>query len=367
MHLEHMNQSSKANDYYSRPLTAVRPPLPIDNLRPDGRYIVGPGAAGAAGAAGLTSTDDDGGDGFDVFDDDDDVDDDVDDVDGVGDPGHVDSKRRRGSSGVSPFDLVSVNAAAAASAAYAANTPTSSSSSSRPPKREAAVAKEKNREHAKNTRIRKKLYIEALKESVRLLTEEREKVERDRRVAIARLSEQTTVRRQVLQTLLYFRSSAEMDPQRWRTVVEENVVFTLPIAPYRSFPPAEVVDGQRRVVGIDALIADTASLATMIQSVGKPRADGATVTAQYYCSEEDSIIAGDVYMSKCLLRTGNRHTPPITGTPPPIREWRTQVALYTLLPHPHPPPTLTLHPLPRPAAQTTLWNTGRSTTCSSKA
>jgi hypothetical protein len=76
------------------------------------------------------------------------------------------------------------------------------------------------------------------------------------------------------------------------------------------------VDGQRRVVGIDALIADTASLATMIQSVGKPRADGATVTAQYYCSEEDSIIAGDVYMSKCLLRTGNRHTPPITGTPP---------------------------------------------------
>ena len=41
------------------------------------------------------------------------------------------------------------------------------------------------------------------------------------------------------------------------------------------------------------------------QSVGRPRADGSTVAAQYYCSHDDAIIAGDVYMSKWLLRTEN--------------------------------------------------------------
>ena len=51
-------------------------------------------------------------------------------------------------------------------------------------------AKAKNREHAKNTRIRKKHYIEALKESLKLLSEERDKIDRDRRNSLSRLAEQ---------------------------------------------------------------------------------------------------------------------------------------------------------------------------------
>ena len=51
-------------------------------------------------------------------------------------------------------------------------------------------AKAKNREHAKNTRIRKKHYIEALKESLKLLFDEREKIDKDRRNYLSRLAEQ---------------------------------------------------------------------------------------------------------------------------------------------------------------------------------
>ena len=59
-------------------------------------------------------------------------------------------------------------------------------------------AKAKNREHAKNTRIRKKHYIEALKESLKLLFDEREKIDKDRRNSLSRLAEQVRRIRYIL-------------------------------------------------------------------------------------------------------------------------------------------------------------------------
>jgi hypothetical protein len=56
-------------------------------------------------------------------------------------------------------------------------------------------AKAKNREHAKNTRIRKKHYIEALKESLKLLLEKRDKTDKDQRITLSRLAEQVCVLR----------------------------------------------------------------------------------------------------------------------------------------------------------------------------
>jgi hypothetical protein len=54
-------------------------------------------------------------------------------------------------------------------------------------------AKAKNREHAKNTRIRKKHYIEALKESLKLLLEKRDKTDKDQRITLSRLAEQVFI------------------------------------------------------------------------------------------------------------------------------------------------------------------------------
>lgn len=102
------------------------------------------------------------------------------------------------------------------------------------------TAKEKNREHAKNTRIRKKNYLEALKDSIRVLTEDRERVERDRKVSLSRLLEQATVRKKVLADIMNFRVIGMLDRNVWATLVDENVEVVLPITPYRSFPPSEV-------------------------------------------------------------------------------------------------------------------------------
>lgn len=58
--------------------------------------------------------------------------------------------------------------------------------------------KTKNREHAKKTRIRKKNYIESLKETVKLFSEEREKADRDTRMALTRLAEQVRLFHEIL-------------------------------------------------------------------------------------------------------------------------------------------------------------------------
>jgi hypothetical protein len=50
--------------------------------------------------------------------------------------------------------------------------------------------KTKNREHAKKTRIRKKNYIESLKEAVKNFSDERERIDRDSRITLSRLTEQ---------------------------------------------------------------------------------------------------------------------------------------------------------------------------------
>ncbi len=102
------------------------------------------------------------------------------------------------------------------------------------------TAKEKNREHAKNTRMRKKNYIESLKESIKLMVDEREKIDRERKVAFSRLQEQITVRKKVLQEVLEYRASGVLDAALWGTLLEESIIFVLPVTPYRSFPPLEV-------------------------------------------------------------------------------------------------------------------------------
>lgn len=54
-------------------------------------------------------------------------------------------------------------------------------------------AREKNREHAKNTRMRKKNYIESLKENIKHLSDEREKSDQERKMNLSKLADQVSL------------------------------------------------------------------------------------------------------------------------------------------------------------------------------
>merc|ERR1719378_1936002 len=72
-------------------------------------------------------------------------------------------------------------------------------------------SKAKNREHAKNTRIRKKNYIRTLKETIQQLGEEREIEDRHQRMMLMQIAEKSRIRRRVVQGFLYYSSRNEQD------------------------------------------------------------------------------------------------------------------------------------------------------------
>lgn len=100
--------------------------------------------------------------------------------------------------------------------------------------------RDRNREHARSTRLRKKAYVQKLKELVEGLHAERTEEVRQRRVAIQHLAEVQTVRRKVVRSFLQLHSSFTADERKWSTVLEEDFWLKQPVTPYRSFRRAEI-------------------------------------------------------------------------------------------------------------------------------
>lgn len=100
--------------------------------------------------------------------------------------------------------------------------------------------RDRNREHARSTRLRKKAYVQKLSELVECLHAERTEEVRQRRVAIQHLSEMQNVRRNVVRTFLRYHANYEPSERKWETLLEENFWLKQPITPYRSFPRAEI-------------------------------------------------------------------------------------------------------------------------------
>ena len=124
----------------------------------------------------------------------------------------------------------------------------------------------KNREHAKNTRMRKKNYIETLKENIKNISTTRDARDRERKTAITRLadqvheryifqtlyhhfsppslqplpSEQTLTRKKNISTFFNYRASIETSTEAWNTVLESDFTCVMPVTPYRSYPPYQV-------------------------------------------------------------------------------------------------------------------------------
>ena len=136
------------------------------------------------------------------------------------------------------------------------------------PQEKARQNRDRNREHARSTRLRKKAYVQKLKELVEGLHAERTEEVRKRRVAIQLLSEVQSVRRDVVRSFLQYHANFEGDARKWSTIIEDDFWLRQPVTPYRSFRRAEVEQEFRISRGIDAVISDAASLSVMVEGVG---------------------------------------------------------------------------------------------------
>lgn len=171
----------------------------------------------------------------------------------------------------------------------------------------AQANRDRNREHARNTRLRKKAYLEKLKGTVEDLCRERDSLVSERANAASLLVEMHNTRTEVLMSFFALRSSNEKRRILWSSILDESsFTCVMPVTPYRSFPASEIQISkcQRTLLGIDSVMADTASLHVLFQSlVDRVRFPDAKIEFRYTIVTEESVVAGNQMMARWVMST----------------------------------------------------------------
>lgn len=100
--------------------------------------------------------------------------------------------------------------------------------------------RERNREHARSTRLRKKAYIQKLKDMAQGLRAVQTKEIRERRLSMENMMNIQKVRRAVVQTALDYHAGNEKDPRKWNVLLENSFWMKQPVTPFRSFRRSEI-------------------------------------------------------------------------------------------------------------------------------
>lgn len=145
--------------------------------------------------------------------------------------------------------------------------------------------RDRNREHARNTRLRKKAYVEELKRTLTELVAQRDSSEVEKRHEAQRNREQREVRFRVMEEFLKLRGRNETNSARWIAILEDGFTFTLPRTTYR-----QIVDGEKSQVsdstsrasleqvlrGADAVMEDAKHLSDFLQTIGGDASDASS-------------------------------------------------------------------------------------------
>lgn len=177
------------------------------------------------------------------------------------------------------------------------------------PAEKAKANRDRNREHARNTRLRKKAYLEKLKITVDELCKERDTLVSERAGAANILVEMHNTRTEVLMSFFALRSANEKRRELWASILDESCfACVVPVTPYRSFPASEVQVSkcQRTILGIDGMMSDTASLHVLFNSlVDRSRFPNATINFRYTLVTEEAAVAGNQFMARWVMTTLN--------------------------------------------------------------
>lgn len=168
----------------------------------------------------------------------------------------------------------------------------------------ADTQKMRNREHARNTRLRKKAYLETLRHQLQSLSDAKDKWDKTREVSQAQTVENSTMKKQMLQTFLLYRARGELNRRKWAALLTEDFVMKLPVTPYRYFPAGDVEQQTRYVRGIDSTIRDTASFTVLIDSLSRTYRE--RVRVQFYAESQYIIMAaGPRLMCRWTMKSEN--------------------------------------------------------------
>eukprot|EP00592_Proboscia_alata_P006146 CAMPEP_0194356220 /NCGR_PEP_ID=MMETSP0174-20130528/3944_1 /TAXON_ID=216777 /ORGANISM="Proboscia alata, Strain PI-D3" /LENGTH=842 /DNA_ID=CAMNT_0039125747 /DNA_START=577 /DNA_END=3106 /DNA_ORIENTATION=- len=144
------------------------------------------------------------------------------------------------------------------------------------PDERARQNRDRNREHARNTRLRKKAYVEELKRTLTEMVAQRDSAELDRRHVAQREMEQREVRFRVMEEFLKLRGSNEPNMQRWSAIFESCFTFTLPLTNFRKVvkhnnasQPILTHKYEQLLRGAQEVMTDASYLAAALEMIGK--------------------------------------------------------------------------------------------------
>lgn len=165
------------------------------------------------------------------------------------------------------------------------------------PDERAKQNRDRNREHARNTRLRKKAYVEELKRTVQDLVAKRERDLRQRRMQQARSQEQHEVQFKVLSALLNYRGSYMTDRRKWSAILSPTFAMRLPLTRYRSFPSGKAGANWRELSSLEDLAGDLENLRAFATHLGGS-ASPMGVTFGFAVDPKDVIYKGDSLMAQ---------------------------------------------------------------------
>jgi hypothetical protein len=164
----------------------------------------------------------------------------------------------------------------------------------------------KAREHARNTRKRRKHFITALEHQAKMLAGDFQLHSERRDQALRVIRDARDRMFHMCKRFLDLRFQVCEDVKEWGSCVEDDVTVCLPITPYRHNNSWEIKNGRRTLVGINSLISESASMLLLFKSVVK----GSSKNPEHLrfsstMREEDFITQDNLLMGSWNVRSTN--------------------------------------------------------------
>lgn len=149
--------------------------------------------------------------------------------------------------------------------------------------------RDRNREHARNTRLRKKAYVEELKRTLTELVAQRDTADAEKRQSAQRELEQREVRFRVTEEFLKLKGRNEPNAARWSAILEDGFSLTLPhMEFYRMAEGEKTAASDITLKGVASVMEDTKNFATFLQSIRT----GEASLLQFNCDRKNFFMDG---------------------------------------------------------------------------
>ncbi|GKY99289.1 hypothetical protein MPSEU_000884000 [Mayamaea pseudoterrestris] len=151
----------------------------------------------------------------------------------------------------------------------------------------ASQNRDRNREHARNTRLRKKAYVDELKKTLVELVAQRDEAEQEKRRMDHMEAEQKEVRFRVIEEFLKLRGTNEASISRWSAILDEHFSLTLPATHYRNMVHSGA-NTEQVIKGVSDCMADASHLSGFLCLFGQ----GAVL--KYTCDRDGFVMDGTI-------------------------------------------------------------------------